>query len=105
MILRGIKRAVRSSLNHAYRRIQVDPKDYLQRIRRTYGLPIQSFQDMFSVPEKTVEYEAEQTISASATVAAIEGAGRVLGGMLRAAPAIGTLSPALRRMLQKLSLI
>jgi uncharacterized protein (DUF697 family) len=105
MILKGIKRAVRSSLNRAYSHIQVDPGDYLQRIRRTYGLPIQSFQDMFSVPEKTVEYVAEQTISASVKIAALEGAGLGLGGMLTVAPDIGILSAVLLRMIQKLSLI
>jgi uncharacterized protein (DUF697 family) len=105
MILKNIKRAVRSSLSRAYGRIQVDPGDYLQRIRRTYGLPIQSFQDMFSVPEKTVEYVAEQTISASVKIAALEGAGLGLGGMLTIAPDIGILSAVLLRMIQKLSLI
>ncbi len=69
MLFKGIKNTVRSGLGRAYRHIQVHPGEYLQRIRRTYGLPIHSFQDMFFVPEKTVEYVAEQTVSASVKIA------------------------------------
>ena len=53
ILLKGIKNAVRSSLGCVYMCIHVDPRNYLQRIRRTCGLPIQSFQEMFSVPQET----------------------------------------------------
>ncbi len=105
ILLKGIQKAIHSGLGRAYKRIQVDPSDYLRRIRRTYGLPIQSFQDMFSVPEETVEYLAEQTVSASVKIAALGGAGLGLGGLLTVGPDIGVLSAVSLRMIQKLSLI
>lgn len=105
LLLKGIEKAVRSGLDRAYRRVRVDPGDYLERIRRAYGLPIQSFQDMFSVPEETVEHIAEQTVSASVKIAALGGAGLGLGGLLTVAPDIGILSAVSLRMIQKLSLI
>src|SRR5258708_23192250 len=101
ILLKGIKNAVRSSLDRAYMRIKVDPRDYLQRIRRTYGLPIQSFQDMFSVPEETVEYVAQRTISASMKIAALETARLCLGGLLTLAPDIAILSAVSLRMIQQ----
>jgi uncharacterized protein (DUF697 family) len=60
---------------------------------------------MFSVPEETVEYLAEQTVSASVKIAALGGAGLGLGGLLTVAPDIGILSAVSLRMIQKLSLI
>jgi uncharacterized protein (DUF697 family) len=60
---------------------------------------------MFSVPEETVEYVAQRTISASMKIAALEGAGLGLGGLLTVAPDMGILSAVSLRMIQKLSLI
>ncbi len=92
-------------LNHAYTRVKVDPNDYLERVRRSHGISIGSFRDMFFLPQELVDDLAEETISASTKFAALEGTGLGLGGMVTVIPDLGILAAIVMRMIQKLSLL
>lgn len=97
--------SLRKGFRRAYNGVQVDPQKYLHQMRRAYRLPIQTWTDMFSVDEATVDRHANRIIKSAVRTATLEGAGLGLGGMLTILPDAGILSAITIRMLQKLSLI
>ena len=100
-----IREKLVGGFNGAYAYASVDPTKYLIHIRRAHHLPVETFQDMFLLPEKTVDDLADQLISAATKVAALEGAGFGMGGLVTVAPDMAILSAIVMRLLQKLSLI
>ncbi len=100
-----LKRAIQGGLSKAYSTVQIDPQAYLQHLRRAHGLPILGYRDMFRLPVAALDHVALQTISSSKKVAALEGAGVGLGGLITVLPDISLLAIIAMRMLQKLSLI
>ena len=89
----------------AYRKVQVDPAKFLTELRVAYSLPIGSYQGVFSMEIGFLDQIAEETVLASMKMAAAEGAGLGLGGMLTIVPDMGILAAITMRMIQKLSLI
>jgi hypothetical protein len=89
----------------AYTTARVDPAKYLVHLRRAHHLPIESFQDMFLVPQEFVDDLADLTISAATKMAVLEGAGFGMGGFITIVPDMAILSAIVMRLLQKLSLI
>ncbi len=104
-LARRVQSAISLGLNHAYHTVKVDPAKYLVHLRRAYGLPIESFRDVYSVDPGVLDGIAEQTISAARKFAALQGAGFGVGGMLTLVPELSFLSAISFRMIQKLSLI
>ncbi|MFZ0879415.1 MAG: EcsC family protein [Candidatus Acidiferrales bacterium] len=100
-----LRRAIYSGLSRAYNGVKLDSTAYLHHLRRAHRLPIVSYRDMFLLPVAAIDHVADQTISASKKIAALEGAGVGMGGMLTVLPDISFLSIIAMRMLQKLSLI
>ncbi len=100
-----LQSAVRGGLTRAYAGVKVDPEEYLRRVRRAHRLPIQRFEDMFFMPQDVVDELADQAISAAGKIAALEGVGLGMGGMLTLVPDMGILSAIVIRMIQKLSLL
>jgi hypothetical protein len=100
-----LREALTTSLDRTYTETKVDPVKYLQRVRRAHDLPIDSFEDMFAVPQEIVDNLADQTISAAIKIAVLEGAGLGMGGFLTVIPDMAILSAIVMRLLQKLSLI
>jgi hypothetical protein len=100
-----LQKAIASGFSKAYVRVRVDPSAYLNHVRRVYRLPIQSFDDMFLMPQETVDNLADQTISGAMKFAALEGTGFGIGGLLTVIPDMGILAAIAVRMLQKLSLL
>ena len=100
-----LKRAIQGGLSRAYSTVQIDSEAYLRHLRRAHGLPILGYRDMFRLPVAALDHVAEQTISSSKKVAALEGAGVGMGGMLTVLPDMSFLAIIAMRMLQKLSLI
>lgn len=96
---------MRRGLISGYKNIKVDPTRYLLNLRRAYGLPVESFRQMYNLPLPVVDYIADQTIRESGKFALAEGAGLGVGGMLAMVPDLGFLSGITLRMIQKLSLI
>ena len=100
-----LRRALQGGLSRAYSGVKLDSVAYLNHLRRAYRLPILSYNDMFQMPVGALDHVADQVIAATKKVAAIEGAGIGMGGMLTVVPDMSLLAIIAMRMLQKLSLI
>lgn len=100
-----LRRTILAGLGRTYAGLGVKPKRFLVSLQRVHGVPIRSFEDMFRLRLDIVDSLAEQTISASKKLAAIEGAGVGLGGFISLVPDMSFLAVIAMRMLQKLSLI
>ena len=102
---RHAEEAIRSGLTRAYETVKVNPDRFLFQLRAAYGLPIATFHGVYSVEMSRLDDVAESVIRAAAKLAAAEGAGFGLGGILTIVPDLGILSAITMRMIQKLSLI
>ena len=100
-----VEMTLQRAFTHAYETIKVDPDHFLLQLRVAYGLPIQSYQGVFSVAEEHLDSVAEEVIRAGMKMAAAEGAGLGLGGVLTIGPDLGILAGITIRTVQKLSLV
>jgi hypothetical protein len=100
-----IEDALRRGFTEAYETVKVDPAQYLMRLRVAYGLPINSYQGVFSLPLDRLDEVAVEAIRAGMKMAAAEGAGLGLGGIFTIVPDLGILAAITMRTVQKLSLI
>lgn len=98
-------KAIESGLTRAYTGVRLDSNAYLQYLRRAHHLPVQTPKDMFHLPIEALDHVADQTIKTSRKIAALEGAGVGMGGMLTVLPDMSFLAVMSIRMLQKLSVI
>ena len=74
-------------------------------MRAAYGLPISNFQGVYSLEVGQLDALAHRVIRSGMKVAAAEGAGFGLGGLITIIPDLGILSGVTLRTIQKLSLI
>jgi len=102
---RHAEEAIRNGLTRAYETVRVNPERFLFQLRAAYGLPIATFHGVYSVEMSRLDDVAESVIRAATKLAAAEGAGFGLGGILTIVPDLGILSAITMRMIQKLSLI
>ncbi len=104
-LVRRAETALKQGFMHAYETVKVDPDRYLLQLRTAHGLPVSTYDGMFSVPLEELDHVAEDTIRAGMKIAAVEGAGLGMGGMLTLVPDLGILSAITLRTIQKLSLV
>jgi uncharacterized protein (DUF697 family) len=104
-LVQRVQRALNLGLTGAYKSVRVDPYKYLLHLRRAYGLPIDALHQVYSIHPAALDHIADQTIKASMKLAAAEGAGFGVGGLITIVPDFGVLSAITLRMMQKLSLI
>ena len=102
---RRAEEGLRRGLTRAYETVRVDPGRFLFQLRAAYGLPIATFRGVYSVEISRLDDVAESVIRAATKLAAAEGAGFGLGGILTLVPDLGILSAITMRTIQKLSLI
>ncbi len=102
---RRVEDGLRRGFQHAYETVKVDPAKFLLQVRAAYGLPITSFQGVYSVEVSELDDLAHRVIRSGMKVAAAEGAGFGLGGLLTIVPDLGILSAVTLRTIQKLSLV
>jgi len=104
-----LRHRVESTLQHgfqrAYESVRVDPYKFLLQMRAAYGVPITSFQGIYSVELGLLDEVADRVIRGGMKAAAAEGAGLGLGGLVTIVPDLGILAGITIRTLQKLSLI
>ncbi len=100
-----VEEAVRSGLTQAYETVSVDPGKFLLQLRAAYGLPVQSFQGIYSVDIRQIEGVAHSVIHSGMKVAAVEGAGMGLAGVITIVPDLSILAAITMRTVQKLSLL
>jgi len=104
--LRGrIEKALTKALTRAYETVKVDPQRFLLELRAAHGLPVTSFQGMYSVEPPVLDTVAEQVIHSAMKIAAAEGAGFGLGGFITIVPDFSILAAITLRTIQKLSLV
>lgn len=104
-LARRIETALRDGFARAYETMRVDPDRYLFHLRTAHELPIATFRGMATLPIETVDEVADQTIRAGMKLAAAEGAGLGLGGLITIVPDLSILAVITFRTLQKLSLL
>ena len=104
--LRGrVEDALRRGFQHAYEKVKVDPNKFLLQLRAAYGVPINSFQGIYSVDVTVLDDLANRIIHSGMKLAAAEGAGFGLGGILTMVPDLSILAGITLRTIQKLSLL
>lgn len=102
---RRVEGAIRGGLTRAYETVRVDPARFLTQLRVAHGLPIASFRGVHTLPVEQLDNVAESIIRSGMKLAAVEGAGFGLGGIITIVPDLGILSAITMRTIQKLSLV
>ncbi len=102
---RRIENALAQGLTQAYQTVRVDPERYLLQLRAAHGLPVSSYAGVFTVPVDRLDEVASDAILAGMKMAAAEGAGLGLGGVLTLVPDLSILAVITMRTVQKLSLV
>lgn len=102
---RRVEKAVSKALWRAYKTVKVDPDRFLMELRAGHGLPVSSFHGMFSLDPAVLDAIAERVIRGSMKLAAAEGAGFGVGGLLTIVPDFSILAGITLRTIQKLSLV
>ena len=100
-----IEKALSKALWRAYKTVRVDPQRFLMEIRAGYGLPVTSFQAMYTVEPPVLDTIAEHIIHGGMKIAAAEGAGFGIGGLLTIVPDFSILAGITLRTIQRLSLV
>jgi len=92
-------------LTRAYSTVQVDPEKFLLQLRAAYRLPISGYHGVYSLEVGELDAVADSVIRGGMKLAAAEGAGFGLGGLITIFPDLGILSAITMRTIQKLSLL
>jgi hypothetical protein len=104
--LRGrLEKALTKGLTRAYSTVQVNPEKFLLQLRAGYRLPISGYHGVYSLEIGDLDAVADDLIRSGMKVAALEGAGFGLGGLITIVPDLGILSAITMRTIQKLSLV
>src|SRR5580693_1288246 len=104
--LRGrAEKALVKGLTRAYSTVQVDPQRFLVQLRTAYRLPVSGYHGVYSLEIGELDAVADEVIRGGMKLAAAEGAGFGLGGLITIIPDLGILSAVTLRTIQKLSLI
>lgn len=102
---RRIESGMVKGLTRAYSTVQVDPDKFLLQLRAGYRMPISGYHGVYALDIGEVDAVADSIIRAGMKMAAVEGAGFGLGGLITIVPDLGILSAITMRTVQKLSLV
>ncbi len=102
---RRVENALTTGLTRAYSTVKVDPGRFLLQLRAAYRLPISGYHGVYSLTMGELDVVADDIIRSGMKVAAVEGAGFGLGGLMTIVPDLGILSAITMRTIQKLSLV
>jgi uncharacterized protein (DUF697 family) len=102
---RRVETALVKGLTRAYSTVRVDPAKFLLQLRAAYRVPISGYHGVFSLEVGELDSVADSIIGSGMKMAALEGAGLGLGGLITIVPDLGILSAITMRTIQKLSLI
>jgi hypothetical protein len=102
---RRVETALTTGLTRAYSTVKVDPGKFLLQLRAAYRLPISGYHGVYSLTMGELDVVADEIIRSGMKVAALEGAGFGLGGLMTIVPDLGILSAITMRTIQKLSLV
>ncbi|MGA7907595.1 MAG: EcsC family protein [Candidatus Sulfotelmatobacter sp.] len=102
---RRVEKTVIRGLTRAYSTVQVDQDKFLLQLRAAYRLPISGYHGVYSLEVGELDAVADSLIRGGMKLAAAEGAGFGLGGLITIFPDLGILSAITMRTIQKLSLV
>ena len=102
---RRVEAGLLKGLTQAYETVKVNPDKFLIQLRAAYDLPVTSFKGMQHVEVGQLDEIAGSILRSSTKMAAVQGAGFGLGGLLTVVPDLGLLSAITVRTIQKLSLL
>jgi hypothetical protein len=102
---RRIETGLVKGLTRTYSTVRVDPAKFLLQLRAAYRVPISGYHGVFSLEMGELDAVADSIIHSGMKLAAVEGAGFGLGGLMTIVPDLGILSMITMRTIQKLSLI
>src|SRR5260370_40557488 len=77
-----VETALLKGLTRAYSTVQVDHDKFLLQVRAAYRLPISSYQGVYSLDVNELDAVADSIVRSGMKIAAVEGAGFCLGGLL-----------------------
>lgn len=97
--------ALVKGLTRAYSTVQVNPQKFLIQLRAAYRLPISGYHGVYSLEIGELDEVADSIVRSGMKMAAVEGAGFGLGGLITIVPDLGILSAITMRTIQKLSLV
>jgi hypothetical protein len=100
-----VEKALVRGLTRAYSTVQVDPSRFLIQLRTAYRMPISGYHGTYSLEMGELDAVADDVIHSGMRLAAAEGAGFGLGGLITIIPDLGILSAITMRTVQKLSLV
>jgi hypothetical protein len=104
--LRGrVEKTLVKGLTRAYSTVQVDPEKFLLQLRTAYRLPISGYHGTYSLEIRELDAVADDIVRSGMKLAAVEGAGFGMGGLITILPDLGILSAITMRTIQKLSLV
>src|SRR5579864_2272726 len=104
-LVRRVEKGLMKGLTRAYSTVRVDPEKFLWQLRTAYRVPISGYHGVFSLEVGELDMVASSIIRSGMKMAAVEGAGFGLGGLITIVPDLGVLSAITMRTIQKLSLI
>src|SRR5271166_520285 len=102
---RRVESALEKGLTRAYETVRVDPEKFLLQLRTAYRVPISGYHGVYSLDVGELDIVSESIIRSGMKLAALEGAGFGLGGLITIVPDLGILSAITMRTIQKLSLL
>src|ERR1700735_2843820 len=100
-----VEKTLTRGLHRAYSTVQVNPQKFLLQLRTAYRLPVSGYHGVYSLEVGTLDAIADDLIRSGMKLAAAEGAGFGLGGLITILPDLGILSAITMRTIQKLSLV
>jgi hypothetical protein len=100
-----LEKTLTKGLTRAYSTVQVDPQKFLLQLRTAYRLPVSGYHGVYSLEVGELDMVADDLIRGAMKLAAAEGAGFGLGGLMTIIPDLGILSAITMRTIQKLSLV
>jgi hypothetical protein len=102
---RKVETALQRGFQRAYETVKVNPEKFLIQLQTVYGIPVNSYHGLYSVDINVLDDLAGRITRSSMKMAAAEGAGLGLGGILTIVPDLSFLAGITLRTIQKLSLV
>jgi uncharacterized protein (DUF697 family) len=102
---RGLNRVLRFGVQRGLRSVEVNPEDFRRQLADKHGLWIPNFGRMQDVPLERLDAIAQKLIRDAERLAAAEGAGFGLGGMITLLPDASILTAITLRLIQRLCLL
>src|SRR5437016_14362778 len=104
-LTRRAEEALKRGFTRAYDTVKVDPAKYLLQLQAAHGLPISSFNGVFSVEVGALDNVAGEIVRGAMRVAAVEGAGLGVAGLITIIPDLSILAAITLRTVRQLSLL